>query len=373
MTHITNPIHNDNKMKLGIFCINGKGASMTTVPEQRPLNWSQSLRSAVLADDAGFEAIVPFARWKGYVADQPNHPSGTVFEPYAFAAGIAQATSYAAIFATSHVPTIHPILAAKQGATIDHISGGRFALNVVGGWNKAELEMFGNPMKEHDHRYDHAEEWLSVLQRLWTETEEFDHDGAFFKVIRGMSSPKPIQSHVPIMNAGGSDRGQHFAAAHADLCFIILKSEDEESCRRQVEDYKALARDHYGREVQVWIHTYVVQRETRQEAEAYLQRYAVEKRDEAALAGWMAGQAANTKLMPPAVLETFSLRFAAGAGGFPLVGTAEEIVDKLEMLSRVGVAGALLTWVDYHDGLERWNSGVMPLMEQAGLRRRFRR
>ena len=47
------------------------------------------------------------------------------------------------MFATSHVPTIHPILVAKQGMTVDHISGGRFALNVVTGWHKPEIEMFG--------------------------------------------------------------------------------------------------------------------------------------------------------------------------------------------------------------------------------------
>jgi alkanesulfonate monooxygenase SsuD/methylene tetrahydromethanopterin reductase-like flavin-dependent oxidoreductase (luciferase family) len=46
------------------------------------------------------------------------------------------------VFATSHVLTIHPIMAAKQATTIDHITGGRFALNVVTGWHRSEIEMF---------------------------------------------------------------------------------------------------------------------------------------------------------------------------------------------------------------------------------------
>ena len=371
MRNVTNPIFNDNRMKLGIFCTNGRGASMTTVPEQKETDWAESLRTAKMADAAGFEAIVPFARWKGYLPGKPQHFSGRVFDPFIFAAGIAQATNYSAVFSTSHVPTIHPILAAKQGATVDHISGGRFALNVVGGWNRPELEMFGNPMKEHDKRYDHADEWLSILQRLWTETEEFTHHGEFFDILLGMSEPKPVQAHVPIMNAGGSDRGRHFAAKNADMCFVILHTEDEATCRRQVDEYKTLAREAYGREVQVWIHTYVVQRDTQKEAEDYLNYFAVENRDEECLAAWMAGQAANTQVMPPDVLRQLELRFSAGAGGFPLVGTAERIADKLQMLERAGVAGALLTWVDYGDGIARWSSEVSPLLEQAGLRRKF--
>ena len=65
MRNVTNPIFNDNRMKLGIFCTNGRGASMTTVPEQKETDWAESLRTAKMADAAGFEAIVPFARWKG--------------------------------------------------------------------------------------------------------------------------------------------------------------------------------------------------------------------------------------------------------------------------------------------------------------------
>ncbi|KAB2790323.1 LLM class flavin-dependent oxidoreductase [Brucella anthropi] len=373
MSNTTNPVFNDNPLKLGIFCINGRGAAMTTVPEQKPLSWDGTLKSAVMADRMGFEAIVPFARWKGYVPGKPEHVTGRVYDPYIFAAAIAQATNYSGIFATSHVPTVHPIMAAKQCATIDHISGGRFGLNVVAGWNQPELEMFGNPMKEHTKRYDHAEEWLLVLRRLWSEKEEFDHSGEFFNITGGMSEPKPIQPTIPIMNAGGSDKGQDFAVSKADMCFIILRSEDEEMCRKQVEDYKTMALEKYGRDIQVWIHTYVVQRDSQQEAEAYLQNYAVTNRDEEALAGWMAGQEKNTKLMPPEVLNTFQMRFAAGAGGFPLVGTAGHIANRMEMLSRIGVSGALLTWVDFHDGLSRWGHGVMPLLEQAGLRKSFQR
>ena len=62
----------------------------------------------------------------------------------------------------------HPIMAAKQSAVIDHISNGRFTLNIVCGWNGPEMEMFGVALQGHDERYACAEEWITIVKRLWT-------------------------------------------------------------------------------------------------------------------------------------------------------------------------------------------------------------
>ena len=368
----TNPLFGANRLKLGIFCTNGKGASQSLVPEAYRASWAASVETAQLADQAGFEAIVPYARWKGYVDGKPSHPSGVVMDPFTWAAGIAQATSHAAVFSTTHAPTVHPIVAAKQAATVDLISGGRFGLNVVGGWNKPELDMFGAPLKEHDQRYDHLAEWLSIVERLWRDEAEFDLNGQFFKVVRGSSMPKPLQQpRPPIMNAGGSDRGRRFACEHADLCFIILKSERPEACATDVAAYKHFAREEFGREVKVWTNSFVVQRDTQQEADAYLQRYAIEYEDKESVEGWLAKQADQARLMPEVALKAMRLRFAAGAGGFPLVGTAERIAERLQMLADAGLDGVLLTWVDYVDGLNRFNRDVLPGLEARGLRMPF--
>ena len=77
-------------------------------------------------------------------------------------------------------------MAAKQGTTIDHITGGRFALNVVTGWNRPEIEMFGIDLPDHDTRYDIAAEWLDIIKRLWTEDEEFDYEGKFYQHQEGL-------------------------------------------------------------------------------------------------------------------------------------------------------------------------------------------
>lgn len=366
-----NPVFGPNRLKLGIFCTNGRGAAHTLVPEAGALSWPMSLETARIADRDGYEAVVPFARWKGHVRGQPQHPSGIVLDPFTWAAAIAQATERVGVFVTSHAPTVHPILAAKQLATIDIISGGRLGLNVVGGWNKPEFDMFGAPLKEHGQRYEHLAEWLELLERLWTEADEFDHHGRFFDVVGGFSKPTPLQMpHPPIMNAGGSDAGRHFACRHADMCFAFLKSADPAKIREEVDAYKRLAREQYHREVQVWGTGYVVQRDTVQEAEDYHRYYTVERQDVAAVDGWVEMQKEQTRIMPPAVLETFRARFAGGSGGFPLVGTAATIAERLEMLSACGVDGMLLTWVDYLDGMKRFGEGVLPRLEQASLRER---
>lgn len=366
---MSNPVFGKNRLKLGTFCTNGKGASQTLVPEAPRVSWPHAVKLAQIADKAGYEAVVPYVRWKGYVKGKPNHVTGEVLDPYTFAAGIAQATQNIGVFVTTQATAIHPIVAAKQLATIDIISNGRLGVNVVGGWNQPELEMFGAPIKEHDLRYDHLAEWLKIVERLWTDENEFDHEGEFFRIVQGISNPRPIQKpHPPIMNAGGSARGKDFACEHADMCFVILTSEDPEKIRTDISDYKQYAQDKFGREVKVWTHTYVVQRDTQKEADDYLRYFAVENQDRESVDAWIAGQAAQTQILKPEALEAFRTRWAAGAGGFPLVGTANHIADQLKMLSNCGLDGVLLTWVDYEDGMNRFNADVLPQLEAGGLR-----
>jgi alkanesulfonate monooxygenase SsuD/methylene tetrahydromethanopterin reductase-like flavin-dependent oxidoreductase (luciferase family) len=147
-----------------------------------------------------------------------------------------------------------------------------------------------------------------------------------------------------------------------------VQSEDEASVRKQVEDYKRMAREEFGREMKVWTHTVVVQRDTQAEADAYLQRFSVEYEDTESVDAWMRLQGANAQLMPPEVQALMRQRFAAGAGGFPLVGTAETIAERMEMLSAAGIDGTLLTWVDYDAGIADFVRDVLPRLEKAGLR-----
>ena len=370
---LSNPIFGPNKLKLGIFGINGKGTANTLVADFHRPTWSANLTAARLADEAGLEAIVPYARWKGHELGNLEHPSGIVLDPYTWAAGLAQATKHSAIFVTSHAATYHPIAVAKQCATIDIISGGRFGLNVVAGWNRPELEMFGAPLKEHDERYRHLTEWMDIVLRLWTEDEEFDFHGEFFDIVRGGSRPQPLQRpRPPIMNAGSSGTGQMFAARVADMCFVQISSDDRRKQQEQVEFYKRLARERFGREVQVWTMATIVHRDTRKEADEYLNHYAVEMADNPSIDAWLGTLVANAKGMVRPEMAQRRMRAAAGAGGSLVVGDGESIAAEMVALNQVGIDGLLLSWVNFEDGLKRLRGDVLPRLEAAGLRMPFR-
>lgn len=368
-----NPIFGPNRMKLGIFGTNGKGTSNTLVPDFHRPTWQANLTAARLADEAGLEAIVPYSRWKGHEIGKLDHPSGVVLDPFTWAAGLAQATRHAAIFSTTHAVTYHPITVAKQCATIDIISGGRFGLNVVAGWNKPELEMFGEPLKEHDERYRHLAEWMDIVLRLWTADEEFDFHGEFFDIIKGGSRPKPVQRPRPaIMNAASSGAGRDFAVRVADMCFVQITSDDLEQRRDQVSSYKRLAREKHGREIQVWTMATIVQRETQAEAEAYLKHYAVDHADTVSVDAWLGTLLVNSQGMSRPEMADRRLRAAAGAGGSLLVGDADRISAQIAEFSRCGVDGLLLSWVNFEDGLKRLAKDVLPRLEAMGLRQPFR-
>jgi alkanesulfonate monooxygenase SsuD/methylene tetrahydromethanopterin reductase-like flavin-dependent oxidoreductase (luciferase family) len=367
----TNPIFNSNKLKLGTFCTNTV-PNMTFVPEMRLPTWENTLACARLADDAGLEAIVPIARWKGYLDDKADHASNIVFETFTWAAGMAAATRYSAIFATSHAPTMHPMLVAKESATIDAISGGRFALNVVGGWNRREFDMFGIELLEHDQRYVYLEEWLQLLRRLWTSGDEFDYQSKNFRMKKALSRPHPLQpGGVPVMNAALSPTGMRFSAKYSDIGLISPQGATPEEWRPQIENYKKMAREEFGRDIQLWTNCSLVQRETQKAAEDYLRRYSEEYLDTEVMDSLMRTISAENNIpMDSPRLAFMRHRMAVGAG-HPLIGTAQGIAEQLSEISRVGIDGVIMTWVDYVDGVKCFNREVLPLLEQAGLREPF--
>jgi alkanesulfonate monooxygenase SsuD/methylene tetrahydromethanopterin reductase-like flavin-dependent oxidoreductase (luciferase family) len=368
LREVSNPLFNERKLKLGTFCTNlSYGCAISTIDGTLQADWPSSLALARMADDMQFEAIVPVGRWKGFGG--VTNFNGAGFESFSWASAVGASTKYSSVFATSHVPTIHPVMAAKQGATIDHVTGGRFSLNVVTGWFRPEIEMFGEPQMDHDLRYDRAIEWLEIIKKLWTEEDEFDYEGRFYKVAKGWLQPKPLQKPYPVvMNAGGSEKGRHYAAKYCDVAFIVLQSHAFEDVKAQVDKYRRFAREEYGRDIQVWTNANIVQDETEDAAKKFLHHYVYEKGDWAAVDNLVTTMGLNAQTLPPAVLEQLKAHFIAGWAGYPLVGTKEQVVDGLATLSRAGFDGVILSWPKYVEQMREFQQVTYPLVAQAGLR-----
>jgi alkanesulfonate monooxygenase SsuD/methylene tetrahydromethanopterin reductase-like flavin-dependent oxidoreductase (luciferase family) len=366
----SNPVFSTRKLKFGTFQTNlDSGCVMSDLDGRLDINWPNTVALAKLADEMEFEALVPVARWTGFGG--ANNPQGPGFETYTWAAGIAASTQRSGVISTSHVILNHPIIAAKQSAVIDHISNGRFTLNIVCGWNPPEMEMFNTPLQGHEERYACAEEWITIVRRLWTEDETFDFSGKFYKINKGYMQPKPLQGpHPAIMNAGASERGRHFACKHADMVYTVIRNPDPEANRAHVASYKKLAREEYGREIQVWSLANIVQGETEREAHDFYNYYVHEKGDWVAALNVVDAMAAeiNERHYSPDLRKAMAERFVSGWGGHNIIGTKEQVVDGLIKLSEMGLDGTLLAFPRYEAGMREFRDVTLPLVKQAGLR-----
>jgi len=364
----TNPLFNDRKLKLGTFCSNlSGGATMSSIDGILQAKWPETLTLARMADEMEFEAIVPVGRWKGFGG--ATNFNGEGFECFTFAAAMSALTKYSGVFATSHVPTMHPVMAAKQAATIDHIGGGRFTLNVVTGWYRPEIEMFGAPLLEHDTRYDMAAEWIEIIKRLWTSDKEFDFEGSFYKVKGALIAPKPIQQpHPVIMCAGASPKGREFSARYADVNFVNLDTHEFEGVKKRVDASRKTAWDECKREIQVWTNAYIFQAETEAEARAFYDETVFKKGDWEGVENLVSVMGLNSQSIPAPVLQHLKEHFIAGWVGYPLVGTKEQVVDGLALLQRAGFDGIVLSWPRYIEGMRQFQTETFPLVQQAGLR-----
>ena len=363
----TNPVRSSsNRLKLGVFAVNvSGGASMTDMPNTIKVEWDESVAIARAAEQAGIEAIIPVARWKGMGGSTNfNHRN---FETLTWAAGLAAATERIGVFATVHLPTIHPVRAAKEVATIDHISGGRFSLNMVAGWNENEIAMFGVEQRPHDDRYEMADDWISLCKALWSHDEPFDWDGPFFTSPGAYSSPQPIQRPAPVlMSAGNSERGQHFAAKHTDLNFVVAP--DIDTAGGIAASVKRLARDEYGRDIQVFGQAYIVCRDTEQEAQRFRDMYVDERGDWAGVRNLLDVLIPNSQSALGDGWNQLAANLIAGYGAIPLVGTPEQVVDGMRRFADAGLDGITITWVDYLDGLAQFDQVLRPMLVEAGVR-----
>lgn len=363
--HKTNPLFNDQKMKLGLFGSNcSYGLIMSHAPTTYEITWAHTKEIAQRADALGFEAMIPVARWKGFGGS--TNFNGNCFETYTWAAGLAEATENIAIAATSHLPTMHPIVAAKQATTIDHISGGRFALNLVMGWVTPEMEIFGGEQRQHDERYAFGQEWLDYVHRLWSEQGSFDVKGQYFHGRDVEAFPKPMQGPRPaLINAGNSKAGIEFSSRNVDINFASLDT--LENMKGYTSALKEKARTEHSRDIQTMTYGLVVCRDTEAEAKAAFTQV-VDEGDWGAAGNVIKIAGSGSSESFDHAVREMQERFIAGWGGYPIVGTPEQVTEELGRLNEAGMDGMIMGLIDYNEELKYFGDEVLPLMVQAGIR-----
>ncbi len=350
----------DNNFQLGLFATNTWGAlTKTLAPERWEASWENNLAAAQMAEEGGLDFILPFGVWTSLHGDAPT--DGHALEVLTWAAGILQATKRITVFGTVHTPFIHPVMAAKQCVTCDHIGGGRFGLNIVSGYNKTDFDLFGTPMLDHDERYVFTEEWMTVVKRLWREEKPFDHDGKYFQLKGAQANPRPVGS-PKIISAGSSDAGRRFAAKHADFLFMYILQIDGLS-----EDVKAVRSIEGGQELDLFGSCVVICRPTREEAEEYFQHVVHEHGDWAAADYWET-IASGTQSIPPNSLPMLRERMITGQSIMLLKGDPKDVAQQFKAIHDAGLNGMAFGLVNFIDELPIIIDQVIPEMEKLGLR-----
>lgn len=349
---------------LGTFTSNcSSGMTITKAPGRWDASWEKNLKLGKMLDEAGIDFMLPVARWVGNGGETNFH--GSVLETITWATGLLAQTENLTVFSTIHTKMNHPIVVAKQLATMDHISDSRVGLNIVAGWNQPEYEAFGLDLPpDHETRYGYAQEWFDVIKKLWANDERFDHLGDYFNLKNVHSDPKP-QRRMPILNAAGSQVGREFAVRNADFLFTsaldLSRSKDEnDALKEQAQEV--------GRNVGVLTFSHVICRPTEKEAKDFLQYYARDNVDQVARDRTVDLNIAHSQSFPHDLLEQIRESFAVGHGGYQLVGTPEQVADGITNLYEAGFGGTTLSFFDYVEEFPYFRDNVLPILEDRGIR-----
>jgi long-chain alkane monooxygenase len=336
-------------------------------------------------------------------------------EPSTIAPIITGATKYPGVGVTLSTAFEHPYSMCRRLSSLDHLSGGRVAWNIVSSCSKSEWDAYGAVMSDRGHRYDRLDEYMELCHKLWSSWEndaiiadkasdiyadpakvhEVNHEGKFFRCRgRHFVAPSP-QGHPVLWQAGSSDQGRDFAAQHAEAIFAVLPTVGR--MQHYSADLNTRLVERFGRKprsVKLIFGVQTVVAETRQEAQEKHARIKSLIPLEGALA-WISGHFGldfsaidlDEKIQDvevpgvqglfesilyardgaPVTVREAPLIYAQGMGMPVLVGTPQDIADELETFMDDGGADGFMLIATYTPGcFEEFVDLVIPELQRRG-------
>lgn len=352
-----------DKFLLGTFSSNcGGGMTVSKLPDRWKANWDNNLKLGIMLDDAGIDFMLPIARWVGYGGETDFH--GEVLETVTWAAALLAKTKNITVFATLHTVANHPVVVAKQIATMAQISNNRVGLNIVAGWNKPEYEALGLELPgDHESRYEYAQEWFSFIKKIWNEEKPFNWSGKYFNTIKTYGNPRPTQM-PPIINAAGSGQGREFAINNVN--FLFTPAIDLERSKKELAEIKENAKK-VNKKLDILTFSHVICRPTQEEAEAEKKRI-LDNADWVATDNLTNLQIAHAHSFPHDLLVQIKESMALGHGGFQLVGTPQKVAEGILSLHEAGFRGTTLSFLDYAEEFPYFRDNVLPILAEKGIR-----
>ena len=355
-------------MDIGIFIPIGNNGWLisTSSPQYRP-TFELNKQVVQRAEHYGLDFALWMIKLRGFGGKSEFWDHN--LESFTLMAGLAAVTERIQLYASVAVLTLPPPIVARMASTIDSISGGRFGINIVSGWAKAEYEQMGLwPGEEHFvKRYDYSTEYVTILRELW-ETGTSNFKGQYFQMEDCKLSPRP-QAYVKVVCAGQSPRGIEFGAAHGDYNFVAAKGVNAPTAHAATNAAMAEAAAKTGRDVGNYVLLMVIADETDEAATAKWKHYN-EGADLAAMT-WLADQA-NADASAAATSTARQMAAPTGAVNFnmgTLVGSYASVARMLDECATVpATKGLMLTFDDFLIGMEQFGQRIQPLMKSRAAK-----
>jgi alkanesulfonate monooxygenase len=270
---------------------------------------------------------------------------------------------------------LSPTLAAQMASTYQRLSEGRLLINIVTGAEPAELGRFG-VWDDKETRYERTGEFIDVMRGAWR-SEPFDFEGAHYRVAAA-TTRQPPEPVPPIYFGGASDAAERIAARHVDV--YLAWGEPPAMVSERVARMRGLAHAE-GRELRFGIRFHVITRPTAEQAWAAADELLAGMSSDAIAAAqrdFEASQSVGQQRMAAlhrggtADLEVYPNVWAGvglvrGGVGTALVGSHDEVADRIEEYHRLGFDEFILSGYPHLEEAYWFGEGVMPVLRARGL------
>jgi pyrimidine oxygenase len=350
-------------MKVGVFIPIGNNGWLLSenAPQYLP-TFELNKRITLEAERYGMDFVLSMIKLRGFGGKTEFWDHN--LESFTLMAGLAAVTTKIKLFATAATLTLPPAIVARMAATIDSISGGRFGVNLVTGWQRPEYAQMGLWPGDQffGSRYEYLAEYAQVLRDLWG-TGKSDFKGAHFTMDDCRVSPQP-QAAMKLICAGSSDAGMDFSARYADYNFCFGKGVNTPKAFAPSAEKLAAATAKTGRDVTTYVLMMVIADETDEAARAKWAHYQAGA-DQEAIA-WLGQQgAADTRSGADTnVRQMADPTSAVNINMGTLVGSYAHVARMLDEMAEVpGTEGVLLTFDHFVEGVQAFGERIQPLMK----------
>ena len=338
----------------------GDTAFLGTIDPTRRSNFAHCSDIMKTADELGFgNILLPTS----YVVGQEVLP---------FASAMAPLTKNINMLAAIRTGEIHPPMLARHLATLDHILEGRLTVNII----NSDLP---GTKEDHEMRYKRCGEVIEILKQAWTQ-DRIDFQGEIYQFSMNVDPVKPYQQNGgPLLYFGGISPGsKDVCAKYCDV--FLMWPEPEESIYATMQDMSKRAAD-YGRTIDFGMRLHVIVRETEEEAKAYTKQLmskfdaeTAEKLKNRTQDSKSAGVLRQDEFREKAdeddfvepMLWTGIGRARSGCGG-AIVGTPEQIIEKMNRYMDMGVRAFILSGYPLKEECELFGKMVLPHLNTAKL------